>query len=239
MSTATRPKSTVREIQERFDADVERFSNLQTGQAATIDSTLCMDLVAKTAAAATPGAKAALDIGCGAGNYSLKLREELPGLTFTLVDLSQPMLDRAKQRLGESAAELRQGDIRELKFPPGSFDIIVAAAVLHHLRTPREWETMFQNLHAWLRPGGGVWIFDMVTAENPAVQSLLWSKYAAYLEAHGGPTYREKVFAYIDQEDTPAPLTYQLNLLRASGFASVDILHKNAAFAAFGAVKGQ
>jgi tRNA (cmo5U34)-methyltransferase len=32
-------------------------------------------------------------------------------------------------------------------------------------------------------------------------------------------------------------VTYQLNLLRKVGFQAVELLHKNACFAAFGAVK--
>lgn len=39
----TPAKSTVEEIRQRFDADVERFSNLETGQPATVDDPLpCM-----------------------------------------------------------------------------------------------------------------------------------------------------------------------------------------------------
>jgi len=45
------------------------------------------------------------------------------------------------------------------------------------------------------------------------------------------------VFAYIEGEDTPRPLVYQLDLLREAGFAEVDVLHKNSCFAAFGALK--
>jgi tRNA (cmo5U34)-methyltransferase len=230
-------KSTVQEIRARFDADVERFSNLETGQAATIDAAMCMELVAHAAAAATPRASTALDIGCGAGNYSLKLRERLPAVRFTLVDLSRPMLDRAQQRLGASVAELRQADIRALDFAPKSFDVILAAAVLHHLRTPEEWEEMAQRLHRWLRPGGSVWIFDLVTHEIAAIQQLMWARYGDYLAGRGGESYRGKVFRYIEEEDTPVPLGYQLNLLHRAGFPEIDVLHKNSCFAAFGAVK--
>jgi len=46
-------KSTVDEIRERFDADVERFSILETGQSATVDAPLAMALVAQVAAAST------------------------------------------------------------------------------------------------------------------------------------------------------------------------------------------
>ena len=46
-----------------------------------------------------------------------------------------------------------------------------------------------------------------------------------------------KVFEYIDKEDSPKPVTYQLDLLRKVGFRHIDLLHKNSCFAAFGAVK--
>jgi tRNA (cmo5U34)-methyltransferase len=230
-------KSTVDEIRARFDADVERFSNLETGQTATIDATLCLELVAKAAAAVTPHATHVLDIGCGAGNFTLRLHQELPFSTVTLLDLSQPMLTRAASRA--IAAGLtpttRQADVREADFPPHSFDLIVAGAVLHHLRTDAEWEQTFAKLHSWLRPGGSLWIFDMVSHEHPAIEAMQRQRWTDYLTSFGGPEYAAKVTAYVEKEDTPRPLTYQLELLRRTGFATVDVLHKNAAFAAFGA----
>src|SRR5580765_8008556 len=111
-------KSTVDEIRQRFDADVERFSNLETGQSATVDAPLAMALVAHAAAVTTPQARHVLDVGCGAGNYTLKLVERLPNLDVTLIDLSQPMLDRAKVRVSRATAgriTTFQGDIREVK----------------------------------------------------------------------------------------------------------------------------
>lgn len=233
-------KSTVDEIRERFDADVERFSNLETGQSATMDSALALELVARTAAAVTPHAKDLLDIGCGAGNFSLKLLSYLPGLSITLNDLSQPMLVRAGERLAtQTCGSLArvQADIREWEPGIEKFDVILAAAVLHHLRTPAEWEAVFTKLYNSLRPGGGLWIFDLVRHEIPQVQETQWSRYSDYLVDFQGEAYRDKVFAYIEKEDTPAPLTYQLELLRKVGFSQIDVLHKNGPFAAFGAIK--
>src|SRR5436305_13977259 len=93
----TTRKSTVDGIRRRFDADVERCSNLDTGQSATVDAPLAMALVAQAAAATTPHARHVLDVGCGAGNYTLKLLEQLPNLDVTLIDLSLPMLERARE----------------------------------------------------------------------------------------------------------------------------------------------
>src|ERR1700757_3431688 len=117
-------KSTVDEIRQRFDADVERFSNLETGQSATVDAPLAMALVAQAAVATTPQARSILDIGCGAGNYTLKLLECLPDRDVTLIDLSRPMLDRARQRVRSATAgnvTTIQGDIRDIKLANGSF----------------------------------------------------------------------------------------------------------------------
>src|SRR5437667_7310701 len=112
-------KSTPQEIRARFDNDVERFSNLETGQSATIDAPLNMELIAQSAARSTPHAAAMLDIGCGAGNLSLKLRAMFPRLDVTLLDLSQPMLTRATERLGGSVHAI-QGDIRDIPLAPES-----------------------------------------------------------------------------------------------------------------------
>jgi tRNA (cmo5U34)-methyltransferase len=233
-------KSTVEEIRERFDADVERFSNLETGQSATMDAALALYLIARSATQATPGAQDLLDIGCGAGNYSLKTLEYLPSLSITLNDLSLPMLIRAGERLAVSrcASVARvQADIRAWEPGEERFDIILAAAVLHHLRTPAEWERVFEKLFRALRPGGGLWIFDLVAHESEAIQNSQRERYSEYLVGFQGEAYRDKVFGYIEKEDTPVPLTYQLELLRKVGFSRIDVLHKNGPFAAFGAVK--
>jgi tRNA (cmo5U34)-methyltransferase len=233
-------KSTVDEIRQRFDGDVERFSNLETGQSATVDAPLAMALVAQAAAATTPHARHVLDVGCGAGNYTLKLLESLPNLDATLIDLSQPMLDRARERVSRATAgriTTIQGDIREAKLPDEEFDIILAAAVLHHLRTDQEWREVFTAFHRALRPGGSVWIFDLVESSIPAVQEFMRRRYGEYLTRLNGEAYRDHVFAYVEKEDTPRPLVFQLDLLRQVGFSQVEILHKNVCFATFRAVK--
>jgi tRNA (cmo5U34)-methyltransferase len=115
---------------------------------------------------------------------------------------------------------------------------VLAAAVLHHLRTDTEWRAVFTAFHRALRPGGSVWVFDLVESSIPAVQQLMRRRYGEYLTRLKDDAYRDHVFAYVEKEDTPRSLVFQLDLLREVGFARVDVLHQTVCFAAFGAVKG-
>src|SRR5262245_54877924 len=202
-------KSSVEQIRQRFDKDVERFSNLETGQSATIDAPLVLDLIAKAATAANPAAKRLLDIGCGAGNYTLKLLQSLPLLEITLIDLSQPMLERARQRISAvtpARLNLHQFDIREFPCDEGQYDIVVAAAILHHLRGDDEWCSVFAKIYRSLKMDGSFWVSDLVHHSNPAVQAMMWERYGDYLVQLKGEDYREHVFAYVEQEDSPRSL---------------------------------
>ncbi len=233
-------KSTADEIRKRFDGDVERFSNLDTGQQAAIDAPLMLELISDVAARVKPEATHLLDIGCGAGNNAIKIGQQISGLNFDLVDLSVPMLDRARDRLNrEKSGEVRTfaGDFRGIDLPESHYDIIVAAAVLHHLREDADWEQTFSKIHRLLKPGGILLVSDLVIHGNDKIHEIMWQRYGDYLISVGGESYRDEVFEYIDFEDSPRSLTYQLDLCRQVGFASVDILHKHSCFGAYIAMK--
>ena len=233
-------KSSIEEIRERFDNDVDRFSNLDTGQLTTIDAKISLELITEAAKRIAPNAGQLLDIGCGAGNYSLKMLSKLPNLECTLVDLSTPMLDRAFERVSKKTnkkVHLVQGDVREVSLKENHFDIILAGAVLHHLRDDQDWETTFKKIYGLLKPGGCFMISDLITQDSEILNEYTWERYGEYLDELGGKDYRKKVLDYVDKEDSPRSMNYQLDLMKNIGFSKVEILHKNMCFGAFGGIK--
>jgi|TARA_R110002074_G_scaffold106578_1_gene230144 tRNA (cmo5U34)-methyltransferase len=233
-------KSTVQEIKERFDNDVERFSNLDTGQIATIDAQISLELITEASKRIRPNAQNILDVGCGAGNYSLKMLSKIADLNCTLVDLSKPMLHKALERVSSktnNTVTTLQGDIRDIELKANNFDIILAGAVLHHLRDDEDWETTFQKLYDLLKPGGCLMISDLITQETDSVSEYIWERYGEYLENIDGKEYRKKVLEYVEKEDSPRSMTYQLELMKKIGFKKTEILHKNMCFGAFGGIK--
>jgi len=233
-------KSSITEIRERFDRDVERFSNLDTGQISTIDAKISLELITEAARIFRPDAVNLLDVGCGAGNYTIMMLAKIKNLNCLLADLSLPMLNKAFERVSKETTgkvETIQGDIREIMLKENHFDIILAGAVLHHLRDDADWEFTFLKLFNALKPGGCLMISDLITQDTEILNVYFWEKYGDYLESQGGREYRLKVLEYVEKEDSPRSLNYQLMLMKKVGFRKTEILHKNLCFAAFGGIK--
>lgn len=231
-------KSSIEEIEQRFDADVERFSNLESSQANTIDAVLNMELITDGIQRLYPNLENLLDIGCGAGNYAVKTIMKTHNLVnVDLVDLSQPMLDRAKQRVEEVSngrVQVFKGDFRTVALEENKYDVIIATAVLHHLREDADWEKSLKKIYSLLKPGGSLWVFDLVEQNSPALQEFMYKeRYGDFLVELKDKTYQEHVFAYIEKEDSPRPLLFQLKMMEQVGFKDVDILHKNLCFSSF------
>ena len=199
-----------------------------------------MELITQAAFKSTPNIHKVLDIGCGAGNNAIKFSQYAAPFDCDLVDLSSAMLEKAFERISKiNTGKIRtfQGDFREIDLSDQEYDVILAAAVLHHLRDDQDWESAFKKIYRLTASGGSVWITDLVSHETDPVQDLMWNRYGEYLLSLGGEEYRNKVFDYIEKEDSPRPVTFQLELLRKVGFRHVELLHKNSCFCAFGAIK--
>lgn len=103
-----------------FDQDMARrydawFMSPMGRHVEEVENQLILDLIRPQAA------ESLLDVGCGTGNHLLLFKQL--GLDVSGVDPSEPMLEVAREKLGD-AVELRVASAEELPFEDNSFDIV-------------------------------------------------------------------------------------------------------------------
>jgi ubiquinone/menaquinone biosynthesis C-methylase UbiE len=100
-----------------------------------------------------------LDVGAGYGVVSEEVLLAFPAARITLQDYSQPMLDRARQRLADHSERLRyvMCDLTDPSWPlqvGGPFDLAVSAIAIHNLRDPAKIYACYRAIRDLLKPGG-------------------------------------------------------------------------------------
>jgi len=109
---------------------------------------------------AYPEGHSVLEAGCGIGAQTVTLARNSPGARFTSIDVSAASLEQARRTVLEAGlanVTLKQADLYELPFAPGSFDHVFVCFVLEHLPKPAE---ALRALKKVLRPGGTLTVIE-------------------------------------------------------------------------------
>lgn len=83
------------------------------------------EYISKILKAIGPGSRV-LDVGCGTGHTIQRLSSSSSGLSLVGVDISLPMLERARMNIRNTPISIVAGDGYELPFHDEGFDIIIS-----------------------------------------------------------------------------------------------------------------
>jgi SAM-dependent methyltransferase len=136
---------------------------------------------------------AVLDFGAGVGYSVPHFARHLPGARVTCIDVSRKSLEIGVAEHG-SRAEFRHFDGAHIPYPDGSFDVVLASCVFHHV-PHAEHVALFAEIRRVLVDGGLLLVFEH-NPLNPltrhAVNTCVFDEHAKLMLA---PTLQRRVRA--------------------------------------------
>jgi SAM-dependent methyltransferase len=129
------------------------------------------DLNRMVEAANLTGLERVLDAGCGAGHTALAFAPH--AAQVIAYDLTPTMLEQvnllAAER-GVSNVVTREGDVEQLPFAEGEFDLVVSRLSAHHWGNPAAALREFRRV---LKPGGQFILSDSIARDVPVIDTYL------------------------------------------------------------------
>ncbi|WP_340395518.1 class I SAM-dependent methyltransferase [Paenibacillus sp. FSL E2-0177] len=94
--------------------------------------------------------KSVLDLGCGFGWHCLYAREQQASSVIG-VDISEKMLQQAREKTNDPAITYIQLPIEDIDFASEQFDVVLSSLAFHYIES---FAAICRKVHSFLKPGG-------------------------------------------------------------------------------------
>ena len=179
-----------------------------------------------------------IDLGCGTGTVSKRVKINFPDAVITCLDFAESMIELAKIKLsGQIDVYYQVGDFAHFDFKE-KFDVVISSLALHHLVTDKDKKDIYSRIYNSLNSPGIFYNADNILAANDYLQGLYINKWKEFMIRNvSKEEIKNKWLPRYYLEDRPARLVDQLNWLREIGFKDVDVIWKYYNFAVYGGRK--
>jgi tRNA (cmo5U34)-methyltransferase len=176
-----------------------------------------------------------LDLGAGTGLLTDFIVKTFSNATATLIDLSEKMLEKAKERFSSNKqVSFLSRDYAHGQLPQNQ-DLIVSAMSIHHL-PDQEKKSLYKKVFEALNPEGIFINADLVKGETDNIDRRYQDNWLRWIERAG--LQKTELCGILDRMryDRPSTLTLTLQWLQEAGFRDVDCSYK---YYNFSVVSGQ
>lgn len=181
--------------------------------------------IATSMADANTSSPTILDLGAGTGLFSSILLQKYPQAQVTLIDISDKMLEIAKQRFNGFTNVSYVLDDYINFITHEKFDIIISALSIHHLSDADKLK-LYNNTYSNLKKDGVFINADQVLGHTPYIDSLYKNDWMKKVEG-SGLSRIEIDSAYGRKKlDRMSDLKTQTTWLEEIGFEDVDCIYK-------------
>ena len=175
-----------------------------------------------------------IDLGAGTGALSAAILDAIPRARVTLVDIDPAMLAVAGARVARHGARAELGTA-SFHDPLPPCDAVVASLSLHHVRELERKRGLYEQIHGALRPGGMLISADATVHDDGLERARTFREWSSWMANHGiSDIAARALFAKWAGEDRYLPLSVELDLLAAAGFAHPECFWKHGPATVFG-----
>jgi tRNA (cmo5U34)-methyltransferase len=166
-----------------------------------------------------------LDIGAGTGLLSSFILEKFPNADLTLIDISEKMIEVAKNRFKENPnVTYIIADYTKYRFDE-KYDYVISSLSIHHL-TDKEKKQLYTSIYSILNNNGVLINADQVLGSTSYIDAIYKRDWKLKVE-NSGLSKEELISAYERTKlDKMSTLEDQLNWLKEIGFLDVDCVYK-------------
>lgn len=179
-----------------------------------------------------------LDLGCGTGNISQKIKIRFPTAHITCVDLSENMINIAKNKLSNySNIAYKMADFQDISLND-DYDVVVSSLAIHHLETDLDKKNLYGKIFNSLAEGGVFYNADVVLGSSEYLQDMYIKKWKEFMaKNHSEEDIENKWMPTHRAEDNPSKMIDHIKWLYDAGFKQVDVLWKYYNYGVYGGVK--
>lgn len=143
-----------------------------------------------------------LDVGTGTGQIPIEFCRRPVNATVWAIDLAVEMLQLAEKNIREAGLHgrvlLEHIDAKELPYSDGEFDVVMSNSIIHHIPEP---SICIGEMLRVLRPGGLLFVRDLLRPESAGAVEDLVEAYAGGENLHQQQLFRQSLHAALTVEE--------------------------------------
>lgn len=170
-------------------------------------------------------AKSILDLGAGTGLLTKFVMEILPHSSYTLIDLSEKMLEIAKSRFSNS--HNFNYEIRDYisNYPSGKFDLIISALSIHHMEENVK-QDLYSKIYNSLNDNGYLINLDQFNADSEEVNNFYTEYWYDYIQKSGINEVDMKSWLQRRELDKENSISKSIQMIKNVGFNNVECIYQ-------------
>ncbi len=158
-----------------------------------------------------------LDVGTGTAQIPIELCSQSPRAQVLAIDLAENMLTLGQENVRRAGFQdrlnLQRCDAKRMPFPPESFAAVISNSIIHHIPEPGR---VVAEMVRVLKPGGEVFIRDLLRPADQATLDRIVKTYAGDANSHQQQMFADSLHAALTLDEVRG-------LVKAVGFDPAEV----------------